>query len=191
MAQKDFRLDLIIKFVVDNGYSLDEIDIFVGRGGLLRPLASGGAYIINERMIADLRGQYGNHASNLGAVLAHELAAPRGNRLYRRSRDHRRNGRHRARERSCPHPRRSVFHALNQKAMAIRYAEEVNQSYRNLNLIVVHLGGGSPSPPSSGPGRRRQRRFGRRRSVQPRTVRKSPSSCSSTFVIRDAILRRS
>ena len=41
MAQKDFRLDLIVKFVVDNGYSLDDIDIFVGRGGLLRPLASG------------------------------------------------------------------------------------------------------------------------------------------------------
>lgn len=144
MAQKDFRLDLIIKFVVDNGYSLDEIDIFLGRGGLLRPLASGGAYIINERMIADLQsGQYGNHASNLGAVLAYELAAPRGKPAYivdpviiDEMDDIARVSGH------ALIPRRSVFHALNQKAMAIRYAEEVNQPYRNLNLIVVHLGGG-------------------------------------------------
>ena len=144
MAQKEFRLDLIVKFVVDNGYSLDDIDIFVGRGGLLRPLASGGAYIVNERMIADLEsGRYGSHASNLGAALAYELANPRGKPAYivdpviidELDDIARASG-------LSLIPRRSVFHALNQKAMAVRYSEEINRSYRDLNLIVAHLGGG-------------------------------------------------
>lgn len=144
IAQKEFRLDLIEKFVIDNGYSLDEVDVFVGRGGLLRPLKSGGAYLINQPMIDDLLSEkYGSHASNLGAILAHELAAPRGKAAY------------------IVDPvvidemddiarisglsiieRKSIFHALNQKAMANRYADEVNRPYRELKLIVVHLGGG-------------------------------------------------
>lgn len=142
--QKTFRLDLIKKFVIDNGYSLAAIDIYVSRGGLLRPLPQGGAYLINQLMIDDLISEkYGSHASNLGAVLAHTLAVPRSKPAYivdpviiDEMEDIARISGHRL------VPRKSIFHALNQKAMAIRYAEEINRPYQSLNLIVAHLGGG-------------------------------------------------
>jgi len=104
----------------------------------------GGVYRINEGMKADLlAAKYGEHASNLGALIADAFARPlgipafiadpvvvdelddvarvSGNKLFKRN---------------------SIFHALNQKAVARRFAKERGRSYEELNLIVAHMGGG-------------------------------------------------
>ena len=72
--QYEFRRDAVLSFLKERGIDLDTLDAVVGRGGLLRPIPSG-TYRVNERMLADLR-QPGEreHASNLGAMLAHEIA---------------------------------------------------------------------------------------------------------------------
>jgi len=78
MAQEEFRLAEIKKMISENGTSLSEIDAFVGRGGLLSPIP-GGTYAINDPMLKDVRScRYGEHASNLGAPLAHRLASEGG-----------------------------------------------------------------------------------------------------------------
>jgi butyrate kinase len=116
----------------------------VGRGGLLKPLA-GGVYAVNERMKADLAsGRYGNHASNLGALIADTLAREAGVKAWivdpvvvdELSPLARRSG--------LPDlPRRSIFHALNQKATARKAAAALGRRYEDCTLIVAHLGGGT------------------------------------------------
>jgi butyrate kinase len=141
--QIQFRQNLIKKFIQKNKFDLQDFNVVVARGGLLRPIP-GGVYTINQPMLADLKSaKYGSHASNLGAMIAYELALPyklpafivdpvvtdelsdmariSGSKLF---------------------PRRSVFHALNQKAVARKYANSINRKYESLNLIVCHLGGG-------------------------------------------------
>ena len=150
MDQYDFREKSVVSALEKKGVALSDIAIVVGRGGLLRPVSSG-VYRVNEAMIEDLsKSSFGEHASNLGAVIADAIAkkvcALNG-------------------ENSCMaviadpvvvdelaevvrvmgHPkfkRRSIFHALNQKAIAKQYAQDVGKDYASLNLIVAHLGGG-------------------------------------------------
>lgn len=142
-SQTDYRKDLILKFLEEIEINLDSIDIFVGRGGLLRPIKSG-TYIINQQMLDDLKSEkYGKHACNLGSVLAYDLAAFYNRPAYtvdpvvvdELSPLARVSG-------FKEINRRSVFHALNQKATANRYADEIGRNYRDLNLIVAHIGGG-------------------------------------------------
>lgn len=141
--QYDFRLAKINEFLAAEGHAITGFDAVVGRGGLLKPMASG-TYRVNAAILDDLKNsRHGVHASNLGALLAAELAAEAG----------------------CPAfivdpvvvdeldpvaritgspaiGKISIFHALNQKAVAKRFAKSQGRAYEALNLIVAHLGGG-------------------------------------------------
>lgn len=141
--QYDFRKELIVGAVEDAGMKLEEFDAVVGRGGLVRPIDSG-TYTVNERMLADLReGVQGEHASNLGGILAYEIANEFGKPAYivdpvvvDELADI-------ARITGHPLlPKRCIFHALNQKAVAKGYCKEEGKDYNDINLIVVHMGGG-------------------------------------------------
>ena len=149
MSQYEFRQNIILNFLETKNIKLSDLDAIVGRGGLLKPI-SGGVYRVNEKMVDDIKFHAtGEHASNLGAILAYEIAK-KTNKEFNKNIDayivdpvvvdelddiSRYSG----------HPllpRISIFHALNQKAVARRYARENNLKYDDLSLIVVHLGGG-------------------------------------------------
>ncbi|WP_425059466.1 Butyrate kinase 2 [Sporomusa carbonis] len=141
--QFPYRLEKINAFLAGQNLKAGDFAAIVGRGGLLKPLVSG-TYKINDMMLDDLKhNRYGAHACNLGAILADMIAKQGG----------------------CPgyivdpvvvdeltpiarvtgRPeivRKSIFHALNQKAVAKRFAKSINRPYNSLNLIVAHLGGG-------------------------------------------------
>lgn len=144
MAQEDFRLSEIELVLKQQNTALEEIDAFVGRGGVLRPIP-GGTYAVNEKMLDDLRScRYGAHASNLGAPIAWRLASESGGKpsfivdpvVVDELADI-------ARISGLPEaPRRSIFHALNQKFMARRLAAELGLDYENAKIIVTHMGGG-------------------------------------------------
>ena len=141
--QKNFRKVLIENFLETNDTQAEELRAVVGRGGLLKPIP-GGTYLVNDKMLADLEAEtYNTHASNLGAILAHEIAAEQNIPAY------------------IVDPvvvdelddvarisglkgidRRSVGHALNQKAVARQVLEEAGTTYEEGNVVVVHLGGG-------------------------------------------------
>lgn len=141
--QYDFRKEVILKSVKDNGIDIKSINAVVGRGGLLKPI-EGGTYYVNERMLEDLKiGVQGQHASNLGGVIAYEIAKPLNIPSYivdpvvvDEMEDI-------ARISGMPEIQRiCIFHPLNQKAMARKYARENGTKYEKLNLIVAHMGGG-------------------------------------------------
>ncbi|WP_437130670.1 butyrate kinase [Peptostreptococcus russellii] len=141
--QFNFRKDVIESELTLANIDLKSLDCIVGRGGLLKPI-KGGTYSVTESMLEDLRvGVSGQHASNLGGIIANEFS----------------------KELNIPAfivdpvvvdemmpvarvsgladiERRSIFHALNQKAIARRYADEIGKKYSDLNLIVAHMGGG-------------------------------------------------
>ncbi len=142
--QYHFRMEIILKWMESVGVKPASLSGVVGRGGLLRPIP-GGTYRVNQRMLEDVRaGQNGEHASNLGAALAHEIAAGAGgvpafivdpvvvDEMEPVAKISGMPGM----------PRRSIFHALNQKAVARRASRDLGRPYTDVNLVVVHLGGG-------------------------------------------------
>lgn len=144
VEQFEFRLNHIYRQFESDSIDLSEIKIIVGRGGLLRPMESG-VYLINNKIISDLKNSVGGeHASNLGALLADEIsknipdctafiADPV---VVDELQDV-------ARISGLPQfPRRSTFHALNHKAIARKYAQDNNTNYEDLRLVIAHLGGG-------------------------------------------------
>lgn len=142
-AQKDFRKEVILNVLQEKNVDLNDIDVVVGRGGLLKPIP-GGTYATTPELLEDLKiGKQGQHASNLGGILANEIASQINVPSYivdpvvvDELQDVARLSGH------PKMPRISIFHALNQKAVAKRYAKEVGKAYEDLNLIVVHMGGG-------------------------------------------------
>lgn len=141
--QKEFRKEDILDFLNSNSTTVQELTAVVGRGGLLHPIV-GGTYVIDESMLADLEQEkYGSHASNLGAILANEIA--KENNLLSYIVDPvvvdefeplaRISG-------LAGIERRSVGHTLNQKAVAREVLLENGKKYDESNVIVVHLGGG-------------------------------------------------
>ena len=142
--QFDFRKGFIIDSLVDEGIEVDSIKLVIGRGGLTYPLESG-VYRINNRMLAHAReGILGQHASNLGPLLADYIALqiPDAQAFIA---DPVVTNEMQEVARISGHPkfeRLSVFHALNQKATARLHADKTGKSYESLRLIVVHLGGG-------------------------------------------------
>ncbi|MCL2597544.1 MAG: butyrate kinase [Paludibacter sp.] len=139
-----FRKGMILKTLVENEIKTDDFEIVVGRGGLLHPIESG-VYYVNEKMLDDLRTcRYGNHASNLGAMLADEIAQQIPNcRAFIADPVVVDELQDVARISGLPQiPRRSIFHALNQKAIARKYAAQKGVPYEMLNVIIAHLGGG-------------------------------------------------
>lgn len=110
---------------------------------MLKPIP-GGTYAVTDELLADLKkGVQGQHASNLGGILARELADSIGVPAYIVDPVVVDELMPIARYSGMPEiPRGSIFHALNQKAVAKRYAKEVGKPYESLRLIVVHMGGG-------------------------------------------------
>ena len=141
--QKDFRKKIILDILQDNKLDLKTINVVVGRGGLLKPIP-GGTYEVSDELLADLMvGKQGEHASNLGGILAKEIGDQIGVSSYIVDPVVVDELMEEARYSGVPEiPRISIFHALNQKAVAKRYAKDNEKSYEDLNLIVVHMGGG-------------------------------------------------
>ena len=141
--QYEFRKNIILEILNEKGINITKLNAVVGRGGLLKPI-SGGTYGVNEKMIDDLKvGVLGEHASNLGGVIANEIASQLNipafivDPVVVDEMDEI------ARVSGMPElERKSIFHALNQKAVARRASQELGKSYDKLNFIVAHLGGG-------------------------------------------------
>ena len=142
--QFHFRKEMILQQFRDADISLDEVRAVMGRGGLLKPIPSG-VYEVNAAMIRDLEdSSRGEHASNLGGLIAHDIAlelpdakAFIADPIVVDELDDI--------SRISGHPlfeRISIFHALNQKAVAREFARANQKKYEDLNLLVVHLGGG-------------------------------------------------
>ncbi|MDD6328738.1 MAG: butyrate kinase [Lachnospiraceae bacterium] len=143
VAQKDFRKKVITDLLEEKNFDINSLDVVVGRGGLLKPIP-GGTYAVTDELVKDLvEAKRGEHASNLGGIIAKEIGDAIGVPSYivdpvvvDELDDIARLSGH-------PElPRTSIFHALNQKAVAKRYAKEKGVPYESLNLIVVHMGGG-------------------------------------------------
>lgn len=143
--QYDFRKQAILEALSQQGVKLSEIDVIVGRGGLIYPLESG-IYEVNERMKEDLRNSpIGSHASNLGGLIAADLAQEIGGNVKAYIADPvvvdemedvaRITGLKQIK-------RRSIFHALNQKAVSRLWASQIGKRYEQVNVIVAHMGGG-------------------------------------------------
>ena len=143
LAQFDFRKQSVIKALEDSGFEISQLDAVIGRGGLTKPIKSG-VYEVNERMLDDLSGRKrGIHASNLGAMLAYDIAKQIGAKAYIADPVVLDEMQDVERVTGLPNVhRRPIFHALNQKAVARTYADSIGRSYEDLNLIVVHMGGG-------------------------------------------------
>ena len=141
--QKDFRREIITDLLESKNFDLKSLDVVVGRGGMLKPIP-GGTYAVTDALLADLKvGVQGQHASNLGGILAKEIADSIGVPSYIVDPTVVDELIPVARYSGVPElPRVSIFHALNQKAVAKRYAKEVGKPYESLRLIVVHMGGG-------------------------------------------------
>ncbi|WP_439444246.1 butyrate kinase [Listeria aquatica] len=143
LGQLEFRKSKIFERLAARDFYLEELDAVVGRGGLLRPL-KGGTYEVNDQMVKDLQiGISGQHASNLGGLIARELSEPLGKKAYivdpvvvdelipvARISGHK------------DYERISIFHALNHKATARKVARALSKSYEESRFVIAHLGGG-------------------------------------------------
>jgi len=142
--QKEYRLSLILGVLQEEKIDLGSLDAIVARGGLLRAIA-GGTYLVDELMLADLKeALFGEHASNLGAVLANALGQQLGIEAY--IVDPVAVDELEAVARVSGYPgieRKSMSHALNMKAMARKAAKNcLRKKYEEVNIITAHLGTG-------------------------------------------------
>lgn len=142
-SQKDFRKGLIEQKLAEENYKLTDFDAIVGRGGMVRPLESG-TYKVCCKLLEDLENaNYGEHASNLGAIVGNELAKEAGCEAYISDPVVVDELQDLARISGLPNmPRRSIFHALNQKATARKYCAEAKQDYKDVRILICHMGGG-------------------------------------------------
>ncbi|MDU3338166.1 butyrate kinase [Paraclostridium bifermentans] len=141
--QFEFRKKVIEDALLEGGIKVSDLNAVVGRGGLLKPI-TGGTYSVDEDMMEDLKvGVLGEHASNLGGLIAKEIGDSVGVPSYivdpvvvDELHDV-------ARISGIPEiSRKSIFHALNQKATARRAAKDLDKKYEDCNFIVAHMGGG-------------------------------------------------
>jgi butyrate kinase len=142
--QFNFRKDLIMNELLKHDIFLSDIIAVVGRGGLVKPIESG-IYKVNQKMKDDLNAEIsGSHASNLGGLIADDIASslPEATAFIV---DPVVVDELQSVARLSGHPeieRKSIFHALNQKALARVYAASIGKKYEDLNLVVAHMGGG-------------------------------------------------
>jgi butyrate kinase len=144
IAQKDFRKNIILDFLKEKNIDVNSFDVIVGRGGIVKPIP-GGTYEVTDALIKDLtEAKRGEHASNLGGIIAREIADSIGVKAFIVDPVAVDELVPVARISGIPEIERgSIDHPLNQKAMGRRYAKEVGKKYEDLNLIIVHLGGGT------------------------------------------------
>jgi len=141
--QYTFREKAIIDILQEEKISLSSFDAIVGRGGMLKPIESG-TYLVNDLMVQYVtKAVRGEHASNLGCVLAKEIADSINKPAFIVDPVSVDEMEEIARYTGMPEiKRQSLFHALNQKAVGLKAAIKLNERYSKLNLIIVHLGGG-------------------------------------------------
>ncbi len=143
VAQLDFRKKAVLNLLDELGLNPSDFACILGRGGLLAPIESG-VYSVNEKMLKQLEsGEHGEHASNLGALLAWEIGAPYDVPAYiadpvvvDEMEDIARLSGHPEAERI------SIFHALNHKAVGRQAAKSLNKEYEDCNFVIAHMGGG-------------------------------------------------
>jgi butyrate kinase len=145
--QWEFRTNKVYKELIDNDINPEEIGVVIARGGLTKPLRSG-VYKVNKRMKDDLmKGVLGEHATNLGGLMTDALLKYLPNAIaciadpvvVDELEDV---------ARVTGHPdfnRKSIFHALNQKNIARVYARSLHKTYEEMNMVIVHMGGGGCS----------------------------------------------
>ncbi len=144
--QKEWRKTLILNELEQNDLYLENIGLVMGRSGMVKPVSQG-VYLINQTMVHDLTvGIMGMHETNLGGLIAYDIAKKLGVDAYMANPvvvdelDEL--------ARVTGHPlfeRKSIFHALNHKHVACKYAKSQNKKYEELNLIVCHIGSGGIS----------------------------------------------
>ena len=155
MDQTPMRRDAIIDFLYEKGVALESIDIAMARGGLITPIRTG-VYEVNQDMRdALMAAKEGAHACNLSALIADDIAV-----MVNEAREAKgMEARCRAFIADPPmademlpevkvgglpeFPRRTLFHALNSRAMVRRYARGVGKTNKEVTVIVAHMGGGS------------------------------------------------
>ncbi|MDE5611781.1 MAG: butyrate kinase, partial [Odoribacter sp.] len=144
-SQFGFRKNIILSELKKTGIDAHSFHAIVGRGGLVKPIESG-IYEVNEALAHDLEYPVmGEHASNLGGLIARDIAKEIGNGTKAYIADPVVVDELEPIARLSGHPaikRVSIFHALNQKVIARTYAKEIGKRYEDLNLIVAHMGGG-------------------------------------------------
>lgn len=141
--QFEMRKDVVLSCLKKHGYDVDQLSAVVGRGGML-PQVKSGAYTVNEKMLERLKNNPAmEHASNLGALIAYEIANLAGISAYIYDSVRVDEFKPIARISGMPDiPRTSTSHALNTRAMAMKLAQKLGGKYSDMNFIVAHLGGG-------------------------------------------------
>ena len=141
--QYEFRKEIVLQLLENHHVPVESLDAIVGRGGLVYPL-EGGCYRINDRMLEDLKqAVMGEHASNLGALIAKAIGDEIGKPSFIVDPVVVDELEPLARYSGIPEITRiSIFHALNQKAVARRVAADLKKEYAECNFIIAHLGGG-------------------------------------------------
>lgn len=141
--QKAFRRELVESSLEKAGFKLSDLDVIIGRGGLGKPM-EGGLYKINEEMLIDMeKGRYGEHASNLGSLIAKELADKIAAPAFIMDPVSIDEMEPVARISGLKElPRKSLLHALNSRAVAKWYSKDIGEKYEEMRFIVVHLGSG-------------------------------------------------
>jgi len=143
LQQEPLRMKAVLDAMDKHGYKPEDLSIVMGRGGMLPPVKVGG-YLVNDKMLELIyEEKIPQHASNLGAVLAFDIAKKAGVKAYIYDAVS-----------ACEFPpvaritgmkeieRRSFYHVLNCRAVAMRYAESIGKKYEDVNLLITHLGGG-------------------------------------------------
>lgn len=141
--QYEFRKNHILETLHEQGINISKFDAVCARGGLLRPI-EGGTYVVNDEMIEDLKSGYaGQHASNLGGIIAREIADGLNIPSYIVDPVVVDEMSVLAKVSGMPEiERKSIFHALNQKAVARKAAASLGKRYENMKMIITHMGGG-------------------------------------------------
>jgi len=141
--QYDFRKEAVHGVLADNKVAITDIDAIACRGGNVRPIP-GGIYAICPRMIKDMKsGIYGKHPTNVGGLVAFDLGKEFDIPVFTLDPPMTDEMCTSARYSGIPQiERQSSFHALNQKATARKISTELGENYDQINMIVVHVGGG-------------------------------------------------
>jgi len=155
MDQTPMRRDAITDFLIEKGIALHTLDIAMARGGLITPIRTG-VYEVNQEMRdALMAAKEGAHACNLSALIADDIAV-----MVNKEREEKGIAEKcRAFIADPPmademlpevkvgglpeFPRRTLFHALNSRAMVRRYARSIGKTNKEVTVIVAHMGGGS------------------------------------------------
>ncbi|MFZ2413073.1 MAG: butyrate kinase [Candidatus Cryosericum sp.] len=140
--QKDFRTQVVLAFLARNNVDLTTIDAVIGRGGIIKPVKAG-VYVVNERMLNDLKNSSVDHPSNLGGWIAFQIAGQIGAPAYIADPVCVDEFEDVARISGLKEIERPTFsHALNTRATLFKYAAEVHREISELNIVIGHLGGG-------------------------------------------------